>query len=135
MNLQEQLRRDEGLRLKAYTDSTGHLTIGYGHNLENGIPEVVADALLAFDITQASADVFAHLPWSMQLDEARRGVLCNMAFNLGIGGLLKFVKMLKHAEAHNWSAAAKEMRDSKWATQVGPRAERLAIQMETGTWQ
>lgn len=32
--VREQIKFDEGLRLKPYEDSTGHLTIGIGHNLE-----------------------------------------------------------------------------------------------------
>ena len=140
-NLLDQLKRDESLRLKPYKDSEGHLTIGYGHNLEHGIPEVIADALLAYGMTKATAAVLAHLPWTMQLDEVRRGVFVNLAFNMGIGdadegtGLLGFTKMLKHAEAHNWSAAGDELLSSKYAEQVGPRAHRLRKQLETGEWQ
>jgi lysozyme len=133
-DLRAQLMRDETLRLKPYTDTTGHLTIGYGHNLTEGIPEAIASALLDYDITVASADLFSHLPWTMQLDEVRRAVLLAMTFNLGIGGLLEFRKFLAHVQAGQWAAAAVEMLDSVWATQVGPRAHRLAKQMETGAW-
>ena len=48
-----------------------------------------------------------------------------MGFNLGITRLLKFKKFLAALEQHDWETAAVEMMDSRWATQVGPRATRL----------
>ena len=134
-NLKSALMRDEGLRLKPYTDSTGHLTIGFGRNLSQvGISLAEAEDLLDHDIARASADVQAALPWTVGLDEARRGMLINMAFNLGIGGLLGFQKMLVAVQAGDWPTAALEALNSEWAQQVGPRAYRLSRQIETGVW-
>ncbi len=48
--------------------------------------------------------------------------LVNMAFNLGINGLLRFKNTLAYLDDHKWLAAADEMLDSKWADQVGNRA-------------
>ena len=131
-----QLRRDEGVRLKPYKDTVGKLTIGVGRNLDDvGISAVEADTLLRNDIQRAVQDLNDKLPWTMQLDESRRGVLVNMAFNMGIAGLLQFKNTLAHIQAGRWADAAAGMLASKWATQVGPRATRLAKQMETGVWQ
>ena len=48
MTLKEQLIRDEGTRLKPYTDTTGHLTIGFGRNLSQvGISLAEAEYLPA----------------------------------------------------------------------------------------
>lgn len=132
MNLREQLQRDEGLRLTPYTDSTGHLTIGYGYNLSNGIPKFIADALLEYKMNEARDDVARTLPWASTLDQARHDVLVNMAYNLGIGGLLEFRRTLTAIQAGAWEQAAIDMLESKWATQVGDRAERLAKQMRDG---
>ena len=130
-----QLQRDEGLRLHAYKDSVGVLTIGYGHNLEaHGITEAVASAILAEDIDRARADVLTRIPVSMALDEIRRDALINMAFNLGIVGLLRFTALLGALEQQDWPAAAQAMLDSKWARQVGERAHRLADQMRDGSY-
>src|SRR3972149_7178326 len=86
-DLKSMLMRDEGLRLKPYTDSTGHLTIGFGRNLSQvGISLAEAEALLDHDIARTMADVQAALPWTVGLDDVRRSILINMAFNLGIGG-------------------------------------------------
>lgn len=136
MNLRDQLKRDEGVKLKPYVDSVGKLTVGVGHNLtDNGISQAVCDVLLDEDLANVQSALDSHLPWWKHLDEARGGVLQNMAFNLGIMRLLDFRKMLAAVERGDWSAASYEMLNSKWAQQVGKRADRLALQMELGTWQ
>ena len=136
MNVRDQIVRDEGgMRLKAYQDSRGVWTIGVGHNLEaRPIPRAAGIIIFEADLADTILDVDRMLPWAARLDECRRAVLVNMAYNLGIHGLLEFRRMLHAAETADWPLAAKEMLDSKWATQVGPRAPRLAQQMETGAW-
>jgi lysozyme len=134
--IREQLRRDEGLRLKPYTDSLGNLTIGFGRNLEaRGISTKEAYVLLDNDIENFNIDLLIKLPWSADLDEPRYGVLLNMAFNMGISGLMTFKKTLIYVEQGQYDLAAAEMLDSRWAVEVGDRALRLSKQMETGVWQ
>lgn len=65
------------------------------------------------------------MPWWADLCEDHQRVIANMAFNLGINRLLKFKKFLGALQEHDFETAAVEMMDSKWATQVGPRATRL----------
>lgn len=135
-NLKDQLVRDEELRLKPYTDSVGKLTIGIGRNLtDKGISFQEAQGLLANDIADATADLEAKLPWTATLDDVRKGALLNMAFNLGIGGLLEFHDFLARMQRGDFSGAAGAMLDSLWARQVGARATRLSMQIQTGTWQ
>lgn len=136
MTIQEQLRRDEGLKLKPYRDSAGKLTIGVGRNLDDcGISEGEAEVMLDNDIARVNRELHAYLPWTDSLDEVRRAVLVNMAFNVGTVSLLHFRKTLAHAQAGRYAEAAAEMLNSDWEKQVGPRAHRLAKQMETGDWQ
>lgn len=136
MDIFEQLKRDEGVRIKPYTDSVGKLTIGVGRNLTDvGLFEKEIQTLLENDVAFARAGVNVHFPWSGQLDEARRGVLVNMAFNMGIWTLSGFTKFLAAVQGAHWEIAAGEMLDSTWARQVGVRAVRLAQQMRTGEWQ
>ena len=134
--LADQLKRDEGFRAHPYTDTVGKLTIGYGRNLTDvGISDLEAQALLATDIAMAESDLEAALPWTAGLDEVRRGCLLNMTFNMGVGGVCQFKEMLAACAAGDYSGASQQMLASKWAEQVGPRAQRLAIQMESGQWQ
>lgn len=127
MNIKDDLRRDEGLRLYPYKDSVGKWSIGYGRNLsDNGITPEEAEILLAHDVYAAEKGLDAALPWWKELDSLRRRALLNMAFNMGIPKLLGFVKMLDALKRRDFETAAKEALDSKWAGQVGSRAERIA---------
>ena len=131
----EQIKRHEGLRLHPYRCSAGRLTIGYGRNLdETGIRQEEAEQLLLHDLHAAQARVAEALPWTTNLDEPRRAVLVQMAFNLGLDRLLGFSRMLANAKQNDWDGAADEMLDSRWHGQVGARARELAEQMRTGRW-
>jgi lysozyme len=55
-----------------------------------------------------------------------------MAFNLGVPRLCKFKKMWAAVEAEDFSTAAKEMLDSRWANQVKSRSTKLAHAMHHG---
>lgn len=149
--LARQLMHDEGREIDsagmhvAYRCPAGKLTIGYGHNLDaNPVPglgensrisEDQAQRLLHADIDAVEKDVTRKLPWARSLSAARQGVLINMAFNLGMTGLLGFKNTLADIQRGNFAGAAKRMLQSKWAAQVGRRAIRLSRQMETGRWQ
>jgi lysozyme len=136
MTLHDQLLRDEGLRLFPYIDMRGKLTIGVGRNLsDDGISQDEAMALLTNDIAAATKSLETTLPWAMALDPVRLDALINMTFNIGIGGLCEFRHMLAAVQAGDWVEARNQMLDSAWANQVGSRAQRLAIQMETGVAQ
>lgn len=137
--LTKQLRRDEGEVLHAYQDHLGYWTLGIGRLIDKrkggGISEEEAAYLLANDIDKYTKELTEKLPWVNNLDEARKGVLVNMTFNLGLSGLLGFKNTLAKIQAGDWEGAAENMLLSKWASQVGDRAKRLAKQMKTGEWQ
>jgi len=135
MTLQEQLKRDEGVRSKAYLDTTGHWTCGVGRNISD-VPFSDDEILLMLnnDIARAQAGLRGH-DWFDRLDEVRQAAVTNMAFNLGVAGLLHFPTMLHCLSVQDWKGAAAAALDSAWAKQVGLRANRIADQIETGTWQ
>ena len=133
--LAEQLKKHEGLRLKPYTDTVGKLTLGIGRNLEDkGITEQEALFMLNNDVDYFYGQLNKKLHWFKSLDDARQNVLVNMAFNLGVAGLLTFKNMLEECKNEQYNFASIEMLDSKWAKQVGYRAEELAEQMRTGVF-
>jgi len=133
VKLAEQLKKHEGLRLKPYTDTVGKLTLGIGRNLEDkGITEQEALFMLNNDVDYFYSKLCQSIGWMKKLDDARQNVLVNMSFNLGIAGLMTFKKMLLACEHGNFKIAATEMLNSKWAEQVGYRANELAEQMRTG---
>lgn len=135
-SLTDQLKRDEGVRLKVYADSVGKLTIGTGRNLSDvGISESEAMLLLQNDLAAVSIALERAFPWTSGLDEVRRAVLLNMAFNMGVGGLAGFKDFLAKVQSGDYAGAAQAMLQSKWAEQVGSRAQRLSIQMQIGEYQ
>lgn len=128
-----ELRRDEGVRLKPYRDTVGKLTLGVGRNIDDvGITSEEADYLLENDIGRAMAELDRALPWWRGLSEARQRALLNMAFNLGLSRLLGFRGMLGALQAGDWGRAAAEALNSRWAGQVGARAQRLAEMIREG---
>ena len=135
MTLVDQLIRHEGLMLKPYRDSMGILTIGVGRNLDDvGITRDEAIMMLNHDIDTARADLARVFPWTQNLDPVRLDALTNMVFNLGIGRLRGFARMLLALQAGDWNEAAQQALDSKWAVQVGNRSHELAQQFITGKY-
>lgn len=134
------LKREEGFRAHGYRDSRRVLTIGYGRNIDArrggpGITEEEASSMLFRDVVSTMINVEHQWPWSMRLGEARRSVLIQMAFQLGMAGLAKFKRMLAALEAGKFDTAAKELLDSKFAEQVPERAKRLADKLlEAPPW-
>lgn len=148
--LKTELIRDEGLRLTAYRDTLGYLTIGVGRNLDANplttteIEVVKHDArtkpisrgasayLLDADVARTMSALDRALPWWRTLDEVRRRALVNMCFNLGVQKLIGFKETLGWLKQGHYTAAAECMLDSKWSAQVGNRATRLAHMIRTG---
>lgn len=125
--LSNQLVLDEGLRLKPYTDTVGKTTLGVGRNLtDRGITQIEAMMLLDNDIITVEKDLDRSLPWWRSLSEARQQAVSNMVFNLGIIRFLGFKKMLAALQICDYVTASNEMLSSKWAEQVGKRANRLS---------
>lgn len=134
-----QLKRDEGTRATAYTDSMGWLTIGVGRLIDSrkpgaGLRPDEIEYLLRNDITDRVAALKKALPWSEKLDQARQGVLVNMAFQMGTAGLLAFRQTLGLVRDGKYTEASEQMMKSKWAEQTPARARRLSEQMKTGEW-
>ena len=133
--LEDQLIDHEGLELKPYQCTADKLTIGVGRNIEDrGITEDEARYLLKNDIKIVEDELLEKKPVVAGLDSVRQRVLVDMGFNLGIPTLLKFQNMWAAIEEEDFETAAEEAMDSRWAKQVGRRAERLCQAMATGEW-
>lgn len=144
-----ELRVDEGERLKSYRDPMGLWTIGVGHlidplrgadpapfgrDLRNGATITAEESamLLSMDIDAKAAELDKRLDWWRELSESRQRVILNMAFNLGVTGLLGFKNTLAFIRQGDYAGAARGMLSSTWAKQVGQRAFRLADMMVQG---
>ena len=114
------------MRKYPYRCPGGKLTVAVGRNLDDlGISEDEAMFMLDNDISRVEKELIRRLPVYAELSETRKIVLCDMCFNLGISRLMKFKKMIAALEAGDFTKAANEMADSRWANQVGLRAIRL----------
>jgi lysozyme len=137
VNVRELIALHEGRVPHAYLDSLGYWTIGIGHLVDRRkggrLPDHIIDALFEHDLQEHANELFASLPWAMDLDPVRQAVLIDMFFNMR-RGLLGFKETLRHFQEGNWPAASEAMLDSKWAQQVKTRATRLAKMTLTGDW-
>ena len=125
--------KHEGFKPKPYKDTVGKLTIGIGRNLDDvGLTEKEAFYLLESDIERILKAAYKEFPWFSTLSPSRQDVIVSMIFNLGLEGFKGFQKMILALRVSNFVNAAKEMLDSKWATQVPSRAKELSNMMIEG---
>lgn len=133
--LEQMITRHEGRKAKPYRDTVGKLTIGVGRNIEDvGLFQDEIDLILQNDIKRTRTDLVTAFKWFPDLDEVRQSALIDMAF-MGIGKMLGFKKMISALSAKDYDSAAAELKNSKYALQVGSRAEELAAMIRTGQWQ
>jgi len=143
--LLKQVKAEEGLRLQAYYCTAGKKTIGYGRCIDvnpyfegNRIPDEItkdqAEAILAFDLNYASTVLAAAWHGYELLQGARRDACIQMVYQLGLDGFLGFQKMRKALIMCDWQQAYAHALDSEWAEQTPSRANRIAMQILTGTY-
>lgn len=153
-HLIQKLIAHEGMILRVYQDSLGIDTIGIGRNLEDrgiskqeldamdipnintiyehGITEADAVYLATNDVQIVENELLAAHPCVAELDSVRQLVLVDMAFNMGVPRLRGFKKMWAAIHKGDYTTAAKEMLDSRWANQVKSRSTILANMMHVG---
>ena len=140
----------EGCVDHVYKCPAGYLTIGIGRNLETNPltpreKEVVGDIkdgitvdqclyLLKNDVKKCERDLINNISFWSQLDDERQYALLDMCFNMGIKRLMKFKRMLNAMLIGDYRGAAKECLMSKYAVDVGKRAQRIAKLIEVGIW-
>ena len=134
----EQIKKHEGYRNEIYLDTVGVPTGGYGHAFHVGssLPRQIWEDIFAYDYA-LHADQANNLIYQrgyQDLNYARKAVLIDMVFNLGLAGVLQFKNTLALLDKRDFHAVSEALMNSKWATQVGSRAEHLSKQMLNGTW-
>lgn len=146
---------NEGIRLKPYYCPAGHLTIGIGRNLEGnpltaeekayighsvkqGITNDQAFYLCRNDLKKVRNDLDKNLPWWRDLNADRQFVMIDLCFNMGIGnskkGLLSFKNTLQAIALGNYIKASENLLKSKYAKDVGVRADRNAYCLKYGVY-
>lgn len=148
----QRLMVNEGCVLKSYKDTVGKLTIGIGRNLDDNplsqeelcyighncrtkfISNDQAAYLCRNDLKKVRADLDRDLPWWRDLCPDRQFVMIDLCFNMGIGTLKTFKRTLDSIATGYYEQAAKQLLQSKYAKQVGARADRNAYALRTGVY-
>jgi len=144
----ERLALHEGVRLMPYKDDRGNLTIGVGRCIkrnpftsqelralgdwQHGITKNAALMLLRNDVNRIILSLKKEIPFWKNLDDERQYALLDMAFQMGVTGLLRFRKMLAAMQAEKWEEAASECQNSAYGRKYKTRALRIANTIKTG---
>jgi GH24 family phage-related lysozyme (muramidase) len=137
------LEAEEGFRQYAYNDrtgkrvtcitddpaTTGNLTWLYGLNLETAGSKELGELVARWVLGGIEKYLIAY-PWYANIDDVRRSVLLDIAFNTGVNGLLKFQRMLAAIGRQDWASAATECHVED--TRLAGRYEKLAQILMTG---
>lgn len=143
--LVEWLKFEEGFRARPYRDTVGVRTVGYGRNLvAHPLPqrnwalepctEAEAEGWLRDELTDMFFKLRDRKPVIEALDPVRSAAILNMAYQLGVSGVLGFRRMWAAIEEESWMEAALMAEDSKWARQTPNRARRVCRALESGKW-
>ena len=137
------LKLDEGLRLKAYPDPlTGDdpWTIGYGctgSGISKGVTwtQKKANDEILNRVKTIEAQLTKKLSFFSSLSPVRQDVLVNLAYNIGVAGLMKWTHTLSDIGREDYKAAADAIRKNRtYFRQVGARCTRLADAVENDSW-
>ncbi len=128
------VKEHEGLRLDAYKDSKGFLTVGYGHLIDKGSPPDIqalqegatitkerAEKLFEQDYKE-HADAAKKIPGYGKADEKQQAALIDLTFNMGPDWHTDFPKFTAAFKAGNYELAGAELENSKWYGDVARRA-------------
>lgn len=139
------IQLEESCKLKAYKDSRGIWTIGWGFNLGShgydpaeceGLTwtQRQADEALADEIQTVLIELDRRWPKWRGLDEVRQAAIVSSVYQLGAPGASKFFATIHAIQAHDWVTAAAQMLKSRWAGQTPARVQRNAEMIRTGAW-
>ncbi len=149
MSLSDSIKSHEGFMPKPYIDPLAHkkisiadfmiiqdnwhklkVTFGFGFTY---LTKPEAELVLRHRLANIKIELEDKLPVFHRLSKNRQEVLIEMAYQLGVAGLLKFENMIQALIGRNYDRASREMLDSKWAREDTPsRAKELAKKMLKG---
>jgi len=146
MSLIENIKAHEGFSARIYKDSVGKATVGYGFlvaalssdelKLNGGKAEPmsreVADKILNLKLKKLKKRLFQCLPWLASKPQDVQDTLVEMAYQLGIAGLLGFRHTLGCIEAGDYAQAARNLRASLLYRQTPKRVEDYVKGLKNG---
>lgn len=136
--LKERIKEHEGYRSKVYLDSLGKRTVGFGHLCVEDFWEDNKEydkELLENIFEKDFQNAFEQVEnlcndYDLDITPTATEVLIEMVFQLGIGNVKKFRRMIAALQEQDYETASVEMLDSRWAEQTPARAEELSLIMK-----
>ena len=130
------IETNEGFRANPYYDTTGHQTIGYGFNMDiiQNLPEPISETQaetvlsgLLDELTPQIESEYGEVPYSVKI------VLTDMAYNMGFAGLMEFDTFNGYIQGGDYEAAANDLTETLWYSQVGIRGIRAQTNIINAT--
>lgn len=135
----KEIERNEGFRQYIHKDSLGFETIGYefkvdclskdelllNENLIEPMSKIVAEKILDMKLCKLETEVLKELPWLSHKENSVQEVVVEMAYWLGIDGMLKFKNTLKFIKQGELIKACENIKNSLWYKQAPNRVEKL----------
>lgn len=126
MSLIEDIKQEEGFSGTVYKCTEGFDTVGYGSRMP--ITKEEAELLLEHRLKAMKAQLTIYL-YDLDIKPEAWDILFNLAYQLGVNGVLKFKKMIEALRVKDYKEASKQGLDSLWAKQTPQRANRLMKRM------
>ena len=140
MSLIDNIKANEGFSEYVYRDSLGFLTVGYGFKCDSltsdelelnknryePMSKEVACKILELKLQKLQNEVFAKLKWLKSQPKQVQSIVIEMAYQMGVSGMLGFKNTLKLIENKEYLKASNNMLKSKWAKQTPNRAKKLS---------
>ena len=124
----DDIKKNEGFVGTVYKDSLGFNTIGYGSLLP--ISETEATLILVSRLNEKVSEIEKKEPFIKSLPIEKQEIIYEMCYQMGVSGVLKFIKMWDALKIFDYNEASRQMLDSRWAQQTSNRARMLAEKME-----
>lgn len=127
------IKLNEGCKLEVYTCPAGKPTFGYGTNLEaldkdivNQIYNILAkESLKALAVESLEREIInckralnTQKWFTDDLSEFQQAIILDLAYNIGVAGVLKFKNMIEAIKQRNYGIACEEMLDSNYHHQM-----------------
>lgn len=126
LSLIDNIKESEGFRSRVYQCTEGYDTIGYGFAIKDLVlSEEISTMILVEKLDKINDRLSSH-DWFIDSPDDVRDVLVEMAYQMGVTGLLKFKKTLLYVSNRKYKEASVEMLDSLWAKQTPNRAKKLS---------
>ena len=128
-SLIKSIEEHEGFVGNSYKDNLGFDTIGFGTKLPLSKDE--SRLILQARLNKMIDDIKIRKTWFVRLPEEAQDIISEMAYQMGVNGVMNFKKMWEALHIADYIKASEEMMNSRWAIQTPNRAKKLSDKMRS----